>query len=164
MTNTILNQQGVKELVFILSIIVVIADQLSKYIAVERLKGSVSRVIIPEFLKFTYVENYGAAFGILKNKKLFFIIVTLIVIILISLFLVKYYYKLNIFMRIGLGLLLGGAIGNFIDRVRFGYVVDFISVRLFNSYDFPVFNIADMSIVCGTIIILILTLFDKQEI
>ena len=67
-------------------------------------------------------------------------------------------------MRLGLGLLLGGAIGNFIDRIRFGYVVDFINVRLFNSYDFPVFNIADISIVIGTIIILILTLFDKQEI
>lgn len=151
-------------MVFILSIIVVIADQLSKYFAIERLKGSISHVIIPGFLKFTYVENYGAAFGILKDKKMFFIIITLIIIMFISIFLIRYYNKINIFMKIGLALLLGGAIGNFIDRVRFAYVVDFINVRLFNSYDFPVFNIADISIVCGTIIILILTLLNKEEI
>lgn len=151
-------------MVFILSIIVVIADQLSKYFAIERLKGSISHVIIPGFLKFTYVENYGAAFGILKDKKMFFIIITLIIIMFISIFLIRYYNKINIFMKIGLALLLGGAIGNLIDRVRFSYVVDFINVRLFNSYDFPVFNIADISIVCGTIIILILTLLNKEEI
>lgn len=151
-------------MVFILSIIVVIADQLSKYFAIERLKGSISHVIIPGFLKFTYVENYGAAFGILKDKKMFFIIITLIIIMFISIFLIRYYNKINIFMKIGLALLLGEAIGNFIDRVRFAYVVDFINVRLFNSYDFPVFNIADISIVCGTIIILILTLLNKEEI
>lgn len=151
-------------MVFVLSIIIVLADQISKYFAIGKLKGAMSQVIIPGFLKFTYVENYGAAFGILKNKKMFFIITTSIIIIFISLFLIKYYYNINVFMRIGLGLLLGGAIGNFIDRLRFGYVVDFINVRLFNSYDFPVFNIADISIVCGTIIILILTLLDKQEV
>lgn len=150
-------------MVFILSLIVVIADQISKYFAINKLKGAVSHVIIPGFLKFTYVENYGAAFGILKNKKLFFVITTLIIVIFISIFLIKYYYNINIFMRIGLSLLLGGAIGNFIDRIRFGYVVDFINVRLFNSYNFPVFNIADISIVIGTIIILGLTLFNKQE-
>ncbi len=151
-------------MVFILSIIVVIADQLSKYFAIGRLKGSISHVVIPGFLKFTYVENYGAAFGILKDKKMFFIIITLIIIMFISIFLIRYYNKINIFMKIGLALLLGGAIGNFIDRVRFAYVVDFINIRLFNSYDFPVFNIADISIACGTIIILILTLLNKEEI
>lgn len=151
-------------MVFILSIIIIVADQLSKYFAIEKLKGSLSHIIIPNVLKFTYVENTGAAFGILKNKQLFFIITTLIIVVLISLFLIKYYHQLHIFMKIGLGLLLGGAIGNLIDRIRFGYVVDFIDVRLFNSYDFPVFNIADISIVLGTMIILILTLLDKQEV
>ena len=67
-------------------------------------------------------------------------------------------------MRLGLGMFLGGTIGNFIDRVRFGYVVDFISFRLFNKFEFPVFNIADISIVVGTFIILILVLFDRYEI
>lgn len=67
-------------------------------------------------------------------------------------------------MRIGLGMLLGGTIGNFIDRIRFGYVVDFFSFRLFNRYEFPVFNIADIAIVVGTSLILILVLFDRYEV
>jgi signal peptidase II len=60
-------------------------------------------------------------------------------------------------------MLLGGAIGNFIDRVRLSYVVDFISFRLLNKYEFPVFNIADISVVMGTMLIMILILFDKYE-
>lgn len=147
---------------FILSFVIIAIDQLTKHLAIINLKGSRANVIIPDFLKLIYVENYGAAFGILKNKKIFFIVITLIVVLFISLFLFKYYAKLNIYMKIGMGLLIGGAVGNLIDRIRFGYVVDFISVRLFNSYEYPVFNVADMSIVVGTILVLILILFDKQ--
>lgn len=149
-------------MIFILSAIILL-DQLSKYAAIKYLKESVPYTIIPNFFRLSYVENFGAAFGILQNKKIFFIIITCVVIFSLSFFLIKNYYKINIFMRIGLGMLLGGTIGNFIDRVRFGYVVDFISFRLFNSYEFPVFNIADISIVIGTSIILILVLFDKYE-
>lgn len=149
---------------FILSIIIIFLDQVTKYFAIINLKGTTPNVIIPDFLKLVYVENYGAAFGILKHKKIFFILITFIVIAVISLLLFKYNGKLNIFMKIGSGVLLGGAVGNLIDRIRFGYVVDFISFRLFNAYEFPVFNIADMAIVVGTTIILILILFDKQGI
>ncbi len=148
---------------FILSFFIILIDQITKHFAIIKLKGNTSNIIIPEFFKLVYVENYGAAFGILKHKKIFFIVITLIVIAIISLFLFKYSSKLNIFMQIGLGLLLGGAIGNLIDRIRFGYVVDFISIRLFNRYEYPVFNIADMAIVVGTVIILILILFDKER-
>ncbi|MDR7856401.1 signal peptidase II [Tissierella sp.] len=150
-------------MIFILPVFIILLDQISKYAVVKYLMGSAPHVIISNFFQFSYVENYGAAFGILQNKKIFFVIITLAVIIGISIFLVKNYYSINFFMRIGLGMLLGGAIGNFIDRVRLGYVVDFISFRLFNIYDFPVFNIADISVVVGTIIILILILFDKYE-
>lgn len=147
---------------FILSFIIILIDQLTKHFAIINLKGSRPNIVIPDFFKLVYVENYGAAFGILKHKKIFFIVITFIVVVLISLFLFKYYSKLNLFMKIGSGLLLGGAIGNLIDRIRFGYVVDFISFRLFDVYEYPVFNVADMGIVVGTIIILILILFDKQ--
>jgi signal peptidase II len=151
-------------LIFILSAVIILLDQLSKSAAIKYLKGSASYNIIPNFFRLSYVENFGAAFGILQNKKIFFIIITCIVIFSLSFFLIKNYYKLNIFMRLGLGMFLGGTIGNFIDRVRFGYVVDFISFRLFNKFEFPVFNIADISIVVGTFIILILVLFDRYEI
>lgn len=149
---------------FILSFIIILIDQITKYFAIINLKGSSLHIVIPKFLKFVYVENYGAAFGILKNKKMFFIAITVIVVAVVSLFLLKYSYKLNIYMNIGSGLLLGGAIGNLIDRIRFGYVVDFISIRLFDKYEYPVFNVADMAIVAGTIIVLILILFDKQGV
>ncbi len=150
-------------MIFILSFAIVLLDQLSKNAAIKYLKGAGSHIIIPNFFRLTYVENFGAAFGILQNKKIFFIIITCVVVISLSFFLIKNYYKINIFMRLGLGMLLGGTIGNFIDRVRFGYVVDFFSFRLFNIYEFPVFNIADIAIVIGTFIILILILFDKYE-
>lgn len=150
-------------MIFILSAIIIVLDQLSKYAAINYLMESAPYIIIPNFFRLSYVENFGAAFGILQNRKIFFIIVTCIVVVSLSLFLIKNYYRINIFMRIGLSLLLGGTIGNFIDRVRFGYVVDFISFRLFNRYEFPVFNIADIAIVIGTSIILILVLFDKYE-
>lgn len=155
---------GGKGVSFILSFIIILVDQITKHFAIVNLKGSFPNIVIPDFLKFVYVENYGAAFGILKHKKIFFVVITFMVIVVVSLFLFKYYSKLNIYMNIGSGLLLGGAIGNLIDRVRFGYVVDFISVRLFNRYEYPVFNVADMAIVVGTIIILILILFDKQSV
>lgn len=150
-------------MIFILSVIILVLDQISKILAISHLKNSAHYILIPDFFKLTYVENYGAAFGILQNKKIFFIIITLIVIIGISIFLVKNYYQINIFLRIGLALFLGGAIGNLIDRARFGYVVDFLSFRLFNEYEFPVFNIADMAIVVGTSLILVLVLFDKYQ-
>lgn len=150
-------------MIFILSAVIILLDQLSKFVAIKYLKGSTPHVIITNFFRLSYVENFGAAFGILQNKKILFIIITCIVIFSISFYLVKNYNKLNIFMRLGLGMFLGGTIGNFIDRVRFGYVVDFISFRLFNKYEFPVFNIADIAIVVGTFIILILVLFDRYE-
>ena len=149
---------------FILSIIIIFLDQITKHFAIANLKGNAASVIVPDFFKLVYVENYGAAFGILRNKKFLFIIITFIVVVTIAIFLFKYQAKLNIFMKIGSGLLLGGAIGNLIDRVRFGYVVDFVSFRFFNRYEYPVFNVADMAIVVGTLLILFLILFDKQEI
>ena len=148
---------------FILTIFIIIFDQVTKLMAIKYLKTSPPFIILDNFFQFHYVENYGAAFGILQNKKIFFVIITLAVILAITLFLVKNYYEINGFMRIALSMLLGGAIGNFIDRLRLGYVVDFISFRLINRYDFPVFNIADIFIVAGTGLILLLVLFDKYE-
>lgn len=150
-------------MVFIISILIVILDQVTKHLAIQHLKASSPYIILDNFFQFNYVENYGAAFGILEGRKVFFIIMTLAVVVGISYFLIKNYHEVNVFLRIGISFLLGGAVGNFIDRVRFGYVVDFISFRLIGKYDFPVFNIADIAIVIGTGLILILVLFDKYE-
>lgn len=148
-------------MVFLLSLVIIIFDQFTKLKAVKLLMHKKPYIIIKDFIQFHYVENRGAAFGILQDKKLFFIIITLLVIIGTSYYLIHNYYDLHNLTRIGIALLLAGAIGNLIDRVRLGYVIDFISVRLINAYDFPVFNIADISIVIGTVVIMILVIFDK---
>ena len=125
--------------------VVLVADQLTKGLAETYLPrfqdGSVS--IIGELLRLTYVANRGAAFGILQDRTLFFVFIGLAV---IGVIVVSYrYFPLNGFLlNLALGLQLGGAVGNLIDRVRYGYVVDFIDVAVW-----PVFNVADSAIVIG---------------
>ena len=119
--------------------------------------------IIKDFLQLEYVENFGAAFGILQNRKIFFIIITLAVIITVIFYLKRNYYYINRPMKVALTMLLAGAVGNFIDRVRLGYVIDFIHVNFGKFYDFPVFNIADSFIVISTILIVYMVLFNKYE-
>ena len=144
-------------------LVIVILDQITKLAAVKHLKGQRPYTIIKNFFQLEYVENYGAAFGILQNKKIFFIITTTLVIIAITVTFVKYANKFNKPMNIALAMLLGGTIGNFLDRIRYSYVIDFISVRFGNGYNFPVFNVADMFIVVGTILIAIMVSFDMYE-
>lgn len=148
-------------MIFLLSLVIIMLDQYTKYKAMKLLMHKKPYVIVKDFIQLHYVENRGAAFGILQDKKLFFVIITLIVIITTSYYLINNYDVLYKWTRIGIALLLAGAIGNLIDRIRLGYVVDFISVRLINTYDFPVFNIADIAIVLGTGLIMILVIFDK---
>jgi len=151
------------DLVFILSAAIVILDQITKIWAINNLKNAGTITIIPNFFRLVYVENFGAAFGILQNKRWIFIVISVTVIIGIVFFLLRHYNKLNIFVKIALAMLLGGAIGNFIDRIRLGYVIDFLSFRLFNAYEFPVFNVADIFIVISTFAILILIMLNKHE-
>lgn len=147
-----------------ISIFAIVLDQLTKLAAIKYLKGQKPVILIENFLQLNYVENRGAAFGILQQRRTFFIIVAVSVVVLITLYLIKNYNNLTILSHIGLAMLLGGAVGNLIDRIRLGYVVDFISVRLTKSYDFPVFNIADSFIVVSTILIVYIVLFDKYEL
>ena len=144
-------------------ILILILDQLTKYFAVKFLMNGESYVIIKDFLQLEYVENFGAAFGILQNRKIFFIIITLAVIIAVIFYLKRNYYYINRPMKVALTMLLAGAVGNFIDRVRLGYVIDFIHVNFGKFYDFPVFNIADSFIVISTILIVYMVLLNKYE-
>ena len=134
-------------------ILVIITDQITKYLALGLKKGSVS--IVDKYLNLIYVENRGAAFGILQGKKFFLTFVTLIVILAMSFYLYKGYNKFSLITKIGLSLLIGGAIGNLLDRIIRNYVIDFISVTFPNGYDFPVFNVADICVVVGTLFIII---------
>lgn len=148
---------------FIIAIIIIILDQITKFAAVKFLRDNSPYVVIKDFFQLYYVENTGAAFGIFKNCRILFIIVSILVIIFVILFMFKYLNTLNNTMKIALALFIGGSIGNLIDRIRIGYVVDFISFKLPFGYDFPVFNVADTFIVISTILIMVMILFSKYE-
>lgn len=149
-------------LVGIVLVVSIVSDQLTKLWAINVLKDGSSIKIIGDFLRFTYAENRGAAFSILQNQRTFFIITTTIMLIVLAYI---YFKTKNItkISKLSIGMIAGGAIGNFIDRVRFGFVVDFIDVRFGSFYNFPIFNIADSFVVCGTILMIILILFNKFE-
>ena len=146
-------------LAFIITSVCILLDQLTKYLVVEFIKGSKPLVIVEELLSFVYVENRGAAFGILQNKKWLFIVVTVISVAALLYLFLFHYKKMSTLLIVSLSFVLGGTIGNFIDRMRLDYVVDFISVRIMNRYDFAVFNVADSFIVIGAIMLMIHIIF-----
>jgi len=136
-------------------------DQLSKYFAYTLLKPVGTVNIIEGIFSLTYVENQGAAFGLLQGARWFFIVITVVVMCGII-----YYYrqlpkeKAYNKARFALILITSGALGNFIDRFRNGYVVDFFHARFI---DFPVFNIADCYVVIGVFLAFILFVFVYKE-
>lgn len=145
-----------------ISLIIIVLDQITKFYAIKMLKGNTPIIIIKNFLQLNYVENFGAAFGILQNRKVFFVVMTTIVVIGIIIY-IKTNINLTTIMKIALTMVVGGAIGNLIDRIRLGYVIDFVDVNFWGLYDFPVFNIADSSIVIATFLICYLVVFNKYE-
>lgn len=139
----------------IIILTIVILDQLIKYWASNYLQPKGTIPIIKDFFSLTYVENRGAAFGILQNQRWLFITLTII----ICIGMMYYLYmdtNLNPILRVSLYLVLGGAIGNLIDRIKNGYVVDMFHFTFIN---FPVFNVADCFVVIGTIMLAYYILF-----
>lgn len=117
--------------------------------------------IIPGFLNITSHRNDGAAWGILSGKMGFFYIITIVILVVLILFYIKE-AQYNLFMQVAISLLFAGALGNFIDRVLNGEVVDFIDTYIF-GYDFPIFNVADSSLTIGVIFIIIALLKDAND-
>ena len=134
-----------------LAVLVVLLDQLTKRLAEERLDRagvrSVPLPIVGDYLRFTYVENRGAAFGLLQDQTVFFVFVGIVVVGVIAAS-YRYLPRSGFLVHLALGLQLGGAVGNLIDRVRQGYVVDFVDFG-YRSNWWPVFNLADSAIVVG---------------
>lgn len=136
-------------LIWIIVIVTFFLDQASKFFASRNLIPNESTAVIKNFFHFTLIHNTGAAFGIFKNQALFFVIISLIAVSSIFIFLKK--RKSAFFPRdAGLALILAGALGNLVDRLRFGYVVDFLDFRIW-----PVFNVADSAITIGTFLVII---------
>ena len=148
-------------LFIILSIILIFIDQFTKRIATKELLNKKPYVVIDKILEFVYTENRGAAFGILQGRQILFFILTIIIIAILIVMLVKLDFTKNNYLSfLFLLFIFSGAIGNFIDRVKNKYVVDFI---YFVPIDFPVFNFADILITCGIIIFIIDSFFIKKE-
>lgn len=141
-----------KKIVFWASLATII-DQLTKFLIKKNFRLYEKKVIIKNFFNLTYVENRGAAWGIFNGNYWFLIITTVVALafILWFIFRMKEYKKIDI---ISYSMLIAGIIGNFIDRLVRGYVIDFFDFKIFNYY-FPVFNIADILIVVSVIIMVI---------
>ena len=134
-------------------------DQLSKILALKYLKNVESIPIIQNMFHLTYVENRGAAFGMFQNNQIVFIIVAVVASI-VGLYYI-YKKKLNLLGNISIVLIISGAIGNLIDRVRLGFVVDYFDFRFIWDY---VFNVADIFVVVGTILLCIyIIVFEKDK-
>ncbi len=137
--------------ILIFAIITLALDQLTKILACTFLNLNESVKIINHFFYLTLCHNFGAAWGIFKDSKIIIIIGTLIALFLIYHFI--FCFKKNLRNDFAFGLLFGGLAGNLIDRIVFGYVRDFLDFYIF-KYDYPVFNIADMAIVIGVILLI----------
>lgn len=137
---------------YIVSLLVIIVDRITKIIVENLLDGKVIDVI-KNFFYLTYVKNDGAAFSILENKAIFLALLGVAALAFIIYYVTRYNKN-----GIGYFFLVGGIIGNLVDRIFFGYVIDFIGFNIF-SYSFPIFNIADIFIVLGAIFII----FEKDK-
>ena len=141
--------------------ILVFLDQMIKRLAVLRLKNQDPVILIKNVFQLFYLENHGAAFGILQGKRFFFLIITVIIILVLAYCYVRVpYTKKFRILRVVFVMLAAGAIGNFIDRIAQGYVVDFF---YFNLIDFPIFNVADIYVTCSAILLAVLIIFRYKE-
>ena len=143
---------------FLISALLVGLDQWSKYLTVQNISLGETKEFIPGFLSLTHLRNTGAAWSLLEGKMIFFYVITVIVSVVIIYLLIKDYKK-SIWYSVGLSFVLAGAIGNFIDRVRLGYVVDMLQTDFMN---FPIFNVADSTLVVGVICIFIYLILDEK--
>lgn len=136
----------------IYSLIFIMIDLLVKIIVINFMKLYDTIKIIPNFFNIMYVRNTGAAFSILEDSRIFFIVITFVALIVIYLFLLKD-KVLSKYQTFLYSMLIGGIIGNLIDRIIYGYVIDYLSFNIF-GYSFPVFNLADSFIVISVILLI----------
>ena len=134
---------------------IVAVDRTTKNIIVQNIDSGNSITVVDKFFYLTNHDNYGAAWGIFQNGRYFLIVLTIIVSIFMVIFLTKYKNKL---LRTSLAIILGGTIGNLMDRIIKGGVTDFLDFHS-DTFHFPVFNVADICILAGTLLLIIYMIF-----
>lgn len=148
---------GGKLLIYIIILLLISLDQLIKYLIVQNVALNTGISLIDNIISLFYIQNNGAAWGILSGNMILFYFVTIAVIVGML-----YWYhmynrgKLHWIEKLAYILIFSGALGNFIDRIRLGYVIDMIKL---DFIDFPIFNVADTYLTCGVVVMLIYTLF-----
>lgn len=150
-----------KKIEMLILLLIIGLDQLTKSWIESILQLHESIELIHGFFSLTYARNTGAAWSMLAGQMTFFIVLTSAVLCGLIWLMVKTPKK-STWTRISFSLIMGGAIGNFIDRISFGYVRDFLDFILF-GYDFPIFNVADMALCIGVALLALVMLMDKEE-
>ena len=146
--------------IIILSIILLVIDQVSKILVVKLIDINSSIELIKNFFYLTYTYNTGAAFSILTGQRLLLIFVAIVILIVIFNYLRKNKVEGKIDI-LAFSLIIGGSLGNLLDRIVRGYVVDFLDFKIY-EYKFPIFNLADTFIVIGVFLLLI-TIIRKEH-
>ncbi|EIA21299.1 signal peptidase II [Listeria fleischmannii] len=146
---------------YLITLAVLIVDQFTKWLVVQNMEIGEQITVIPNFLYWLSYRNNGAAWSILEGKMWLFYAITIIVVGII-IYIMQKYAKGHTLFSISLALILGGALGNFIDRVLHQEVVDFIAT-VWGNYHFPIFNIADASLSVGVVLMLIYVFLDDRK-
>lgn len=144
----------------LVAVAVILLDFVSKHFVGLYLKPVGNIVLIPGVLDLTYVENRGVAFGMLSDNRIVFMVASVAIIAVLSIIIVKFHGQSRLF-DVCLGFIVGGGVGNMIDRIVLGYVVDFIDFCAFDFWTY-VFNIADCAVVVGCFLAVIFVIFDKK--
>lgn len=143
--------------IWALVIFIFLLDQLTKFLVLQNLNSSESIALVKNIFHLTLVYNTGLAFGVFRNQTLFFTAISIVAVVAIFLYIKR--KPATFFLRdVGFALILGGALGNLLDRLRFGYVIDFLDFRVW-----PVFNVADSAITVGAIL-LVISLFRRGQV
>lgn len=148
-----------KKKIMLIAVFFLIIDLVTKIVIDNYLDLNESITIIPGFFHFTKIYNDGASWSLFSGHPLILILVTFIILVILLIYQYKFIPKWRNAMAFGL--LYGGIIGNLIDRMLYGYVIDFLDFKIFN-FNYPVFNIADIGIVIG-ILLLIIAIFKKED-
>lgn len=150
-----------------LSALIIAIDQLAKMYVHTHFQLGESDPVINGFFNITYVRNFGAAFGFLNQshpafREIFFLSMPPVALAII-LYILKSVKDDDTVQILALSSVFGGAIGNYIDRIRFRYVIDFLDFHWKEAYTYPAFNVADMAIVCGVCVLLLLMYFEGKK-
>ena len=145
-------------MIYIIIIILgLVLDRVSKIYAVNNF---IENPIEGPFINLTYLENRGAAFGILQDKRIFFLIITIAIVCYLLYYFYKSYKTNPVILNVSLALIISGALGNFYDRFVNGFVVDFLE---FSFFSFPVFNVADIFVTLGCVLMIIYIIFIHED-